>query len=391
MHDPNAILVDLTEFATAPLRTGIQRVGFEIISRWPGSRPLVPFYVVDEHRARILPATTFEAMTRYFTGRGRRLRILAGRMRHLCGNAWRTIGLDDISRYAAVFTSELFADWTRCEFYHHLLDRMPEQVFLVAHDFIPWLQPDVFPKGHAQGAMPWIRMLRRSRNIAFFSDHTRQAFVRHVARHHAIDGPVIPLGCDGLGAEVPRFDPDHRLFTVLGTLEPRKNLNLILDAFEQLWADGVHAELCFIGRVGWLPHDQQQRIRHLHHSDTPFEHHAGLKDHDVREILRRSRATIYASSVEGFGLPPVESLSLGVPVIVADHIPSIQALPANGQIRLDTITASSIRNAVETMLDDTTATQVYSDLAGLRLPAWDDLAAGVAAWIDRTVAAPPEK
>lgn len=66
------------------------------------------------------------------------------------------------------------------------------------------------------------------------------------------------------------------------------------------------------------------RRNHLGHAD----------DNTLREVLAGARALVFGSEQEGFGLPPLEALSAGIPVIVSERIPSIAMLPPDGQIRL---------------------------------------------------------
>jgi glycosyltransferase involved in cell wall biosynthesis len=102
----------------------------------------------------------------------------------------------------------------------------------------------------------------------------------------------------------------------------------------------------------------------------------------VRHLIRGSRATIFASQAEGFGLPPLESLALGVPVIVSEGLPSIAMIEPPGQVRLAQPDAAGIRQAVLDMLDDTFARRKYEEIRGLNLPTWADLSRRLGQWIE---------
>ena len=180
----------------------------------------------------------------------------------------------------------------------------------------------------------------------------------------------------------PSFDQTCRRFTVVGTLEPRKNHRAVLDAFERLWNDGVNAELVFAGKLGWLTEDDRQRIARLGESNLRFRWCDALGDEEMVRIIRGSRATIYPALDEGYGLPPVESLALGVPVIVPDQMPSTAMLPPEGQLRMRMPTSESIRQAVEAMLDDRLAARKTEEICRLKLPNWSAMAASVERWID---------
>jgi glycosyltransferase involved in cell wall biosynthesis len=98
-------------------------------------------------------------------------------------------------------------------------------------------------------------------------------------------------------------------------------------------------------------------------------------------VIRGSRATLFPSLGEGFGLPPLESLALGVPVIVASQVPSLGLIAPGGQVRLDRPDAQGIRAAVLDMLDDATARRKCQEITGLSLPRWADLGRACADWL----------
>src|SRR5262249_57828256 len=109
---------------------------------------------------------------------------------------------------------------------------------------------------------------------------------------------------DGLGVAAPEFTPHSRRFTVVGSLEPRKNHRAVLDAFEALWDEGTEVELTFVGRWVFLEEDVRRRIDRLQAEEPRFQWLREQDDAAVRRLIRGSRATLFASQAEGFGLPP---------------------------------------------------------------------------------------
>src|SRR5579864_2125586 len=110
-----------------------------------------------------------------------------------------------------------------------------------------------------------------------------------------------------------------------------------------------------------------------------------LGDPALRQCMIESRATIYASEHEGFGLPPVESLSLGIPTIVSARLPAVAELPELGQVRLAAVTPQSIAEAVRLLCDDELAARKTAEIAELRLPGWADIARGLHCVMTETV------
>lgn len=141
---------------------------------------------------------------------------------------------------------------------------------------------------------------------AFFGDHTPP--VRHFYLGGDFTAPAVAPD---------RMGPARR-FLMVGTVEPRKGHALVLDCFERLWARGEDVTLTFVGRMGWADRDLIARCRNHPERGQRFHHHENADDAELTVIFDRSDATIVASSVEGFGLPVIESLVRGVPVIASD-------------------------------------------------------------------------
>jgi alpha-1,2-rhamnosyltransferase len=107
-------------------------------------------------------------------------------------------------------------------------------------------------------------------------------------------------------------------YIMVSSIEPRKNHTFVLDAFERLWEQGSEVKLCVIGIIGW---DSSAVIERLHNhkqlGKKLFVFH-DINDTELLFIYKQAKATITASSMEGFGLPIVESLSKGCPVFASD-------------------------------------------------------------------------
>ena len=105
-----------------------------------------------------------------------------------------------------------------------------------------------------------------------------------------------------------RFDPSERFILYVGTLEPRKGIGDLLEALDSMPSP---PRLVLAGARGWgRRHDASARA-----SRVSF---AGFVERDVlRELYRRASLLVYPSRYEGFGLPPLEAMACGTPVIAA--------------------------------------------------------------------------
>ena len=92
---------------------------------------------------------------------------------------------------------------------------------------------------------------------------------------------------------------------------------------------------------------------------------------------------LFPSEGEGFGIPPLEALHAGIPVIVSAGLPALDGLPGLGQIRLATVSVDSIADAVRSLLDEAEARRLWAEASRLHLPTWRDFSHAVAAWVQR--------
>ena len=116
------------------------------------------------------------------------------------------------------------------------------------------------------------------------------------------------------------FENDVRFNTYLsvGTLEPRKNHKYLMDAFDNIWQECPNACLCIVGHTGWLSEQLRERIlSHKAYGRYLFMFHDAL-DTELDYCYNHAKALIFPSHAEGFGLPIVESLYHGLPVLASD-------------------------------------------------------------------------
>ena len=208
------------------------------------------------------------------------------------------------------------------------------EVWIVVNDLIPVNHPDLAPEGTPILMDQWLRrvvrhasgMLGISRTVA---RDLRAHFTRiAVAPPARIDHFYLGAGLDldrerrpsgQLDAIVKACaDPGCGVYLTVGTVEPRKNHPLMLDAFERLWTDNIEARLLIFGRLGWRSESFARRIRgHPQLGRLLIWFETG-SDAELEYAYRHTSALIFASRCEGFGLPLVEAMHYGLPVVASD-------------------------------------------------------------------------
>ena len=110
---------------------------------------------------------------------------------------------------------------------------------------------------------------------------------------------------------------NKRYILMVGTLEPRKNHKLVLDAFDKkLFDEGL--DLVFVGREGWNNDEFIDRVYKHPELGKKFHYFKGLSDDEVQKLYMNAYLLAFPSYAEGFGLPIIEAYQNGLPVIGAN-------------------------------------------------------------------------
>lgn len=258
-----------------------------------------------------------------------------------------------------------------------------KRVFFI-HDTIPCDFPQ-YCRGN-EGARHVLRIrnaFRYGTHIVVNSEYTRDRLEhwRNRLGERELPIEVIPIGVDpSLLAHVHDSDAPavakRPYFVILGTIEPRKNHALLLEAWrklaETLPKDRI-PELLIIGKRGWENNDV---FHDLDHCGVLREHVRELNhvsDNQLWPLLQGARAMLFPSFVEGWGMPLVEAMTLDVPVIASD----IPAFHEAGQGVPELISPTSSSDWVDRIMahinPDCSARSEQKDRLGkYRPPTWSN-------------------
>jgi glycosyltransferase involved in cell wall biosynthesis len=119
-----------------------------------------------------------------------------------------------------------------------------------------------------------------------------------------------------------RLQVEDEFILFVGTIEPRKNLLTLLRAFEEILRSTAHRpQLVIAGKEGWLTSELFSHIRKSGLEER-LRFTGYLTDEDLCALYSSCRAFVYPSLYEGFGLPLLEAMACGAPVITS-RIPTI--------------------------------------------------------------------
>ena len=126
------------------------------------------------------------------------------------------------------------------------------------------------------------------------------------------------VSAEGLAAAREKYGIGDKYFFFVGTIEPRKNINTLIKAFELLAAKDPQAQLVIAGGVGWNCDDVLTQMQTSPYADRILQ--IGYVDKQEKlDLYAGAAAYVLPSHYEGFGLPVLEAMSLGGIVITANN------------------------------------------------------------------------
>jgi len=244
---------------------------------------------------------------------------------------------------------------------HHIprLDHTP--VIATIMDAYPLIHPDRVS-----------RRLRRFKNFAFKrASHWAEHIItiseyskRDISKYFEIVDEkisVIPLGVNETFFR--RIDEQERekicrkykiregFFLFIGTIQPRKNLPRLIEAYESL-PETIREKhpLLIIGHYGWGEDTLWKKLTLGHRYDT-IHHLQNISDYELRALLQSALALVYPSLYEGFGLPILEGFASEIPVITSSTS-SIPEVAADAALYVDPTDPRDIAEKMHTLAQD---------------------------------------
>jgi glycosyltransferase involved in cell wall biosynthesis len=146
----------------------------------------------------------------------------------------------------------------------------------------------------------------------------------------------------------------------VGTVEPRKNLHRLVEAFDQLLrTTSLSPQLVIAGGQGWLMDDFSAVIKQKKLEDriclTGY-----LQDEELAALYSSCKAFVYPSLYEGFGLPPLEAMACGAPVITS-RIPAISETVGSAARLVDPRDVNDLTGAIAELLSDEIARRHFAE------------------------------
>jgi glycosyltransferase involved in cell wall biosynthesis len=219
------------------------------------------------------------------------------------------------------------------------------------HDLVPILYPKhLVPKiiQNFNNNIKWIE--KECERIIAVSESTKADLINQIG----ISGSQIDVVYSGVSEKFKpvtnalqveevkkRYGIEKDYILTVGTLEPRKNIDKIVESFEKI--DKKELYLVVTGKYGWGQRQAEGRDRVV---TTGF-----VSDEDLPALYSGAMAFIYVSLYEGFGLPVLEAMACGCPVITS-NVSSLPEVAGEAALLVNPINAKEITAAVNKIVED---------------------------------------
>jgi glycosyltransferase involved in cell wall biosynthesis len=381
LTDNAPLLLDVTRLIwrrwKGRLPTGIDRVCLAYLRHFGGRAQAV---VQHERFRRILDRNASRELFTLLDGSpdGFRWKLPLRALAHLSGTNSPGRGRLYLNIGHTGLDKPGFREWTR---------RSGVKPIFLVHDLIPITHPQFCRAGEAERHRERMRtVLMTAAGVIGNSQATLDALT-DFAREEALPNPpsvVAWLGGDPLPAARAAAEPERPTFVMLGTIEARKNHVLLLDIWARLIDRmGDRApQLVIVGQRGWEAEHVFERLQ----NDRKLRGHVieidRCTDEELADHLVSARALLFPSFVEGYGLPLVEALGLGVPVIASD-LAVFREIGGNTPDYLDSRDPDAWESAILDYAEQNSAARAaqLQRMKGYRAPGWEEHFERVEAWL----------
>ena len=318
-HRKPQLLVDISELVQRDARSGIQRVVRSILSEWLHAPP-------TEYRVEPIYATMDRGYqyARHFTLGFLGLPDEALKdepIEYAPGDVF--VGLDLQPQVALAQRA-----------FYQALRQQGVKVMFTVYDLLCVQTPQYFMEGSSDSFIRWLKVIAESDGAVCIS----KAVADELADWVKENGPARrwPFIIDWfhLGADMDNSTPTKGFlfdsgsvldrirsrdsFLMVGTLEPRKGHEQVLEAYEQLWQFGHDVHLVIVGKQGWMVETLAKRLRTHPELNKRLFWLEGISDEYLEKIYAACTCLIAASFGEGFGLPLIEAAQHKLPIMARD-------------------------------------------------------------------------
>ncbi len=230
-----------------------------------------------------------------------------------------------------------------------LTHRPPRNARLTAtiHDVTAWTMPELHSPANRRAEEHFAELARRADRLIAVSQCTKDDAVRVLGLapekitviHSGVDEAFFDPPAAAVEAVRARYGLTKPFVLFVGTIEPRKNLDTLMDAFDGLPASiRGSCELVVAGPMGWASPETRARLNGVRYVGY-------VPEADMAPLTAAATVFAYPSLYEGFGFPVAQAMAAGVPV-VASNVSSLPEVAGDAAVLVDPRSGSELRDAL---------------------------------------------
>lgn len=261
--------------------------------------------------------------------------------------------------------------------------------FYTIHDIIALTSPDYFEKSTAENLIPFFKKIADKGNFFIsVSDYTKEQFCDYFKIPREKVSTIPNAASKDLFYRIKDTNtinsvrkkyqvPEGDYILGLATLEPRKNIAGVIKAFYEVLEQSKRKDLYLViaGKLGW----KMQSIFSGHESNPELKDKVvfvgHILDQDLAALYSGAKTFVYASFEEGFGLPPLEAMQCGTPVI-SSSTSSIPEVVGNAGVLVNPHMQDELAHAINRFVSDDNFRQTFVEkgLSQAKNYTWDKTA-----------------
>ena len=324
--------IDIEQFLRDPYATGIQRVLQYLAKEWQSdlsARFVVPIPRVDDAFVCLEPQDAAELLSLPFELTDTRSKLRS----HV--EQWVTEHANDV--HSTGDLHESFNAWLLpvVSYLPSVVNRFEEfrahaRTIMIGYDILPMTEPANyrFAPGQSAWVSEYFRMLAMADAVVCISDFAKRGIIERLRRPPEAATIVAHPGGDHIPISNGR-PPERTTFIRVGTMEARKMPVEILGAFTTAVDQGLQADLVYVGAPSASDTQINGEILAAIDAGYPIRWIQSATDREVHNLIQHSSAFL-SLGVEGYGIPVLEAIRLGTPVLYAGEQPAATLMDGKG-------------------------------------------------------------
>jgi len=234
-----------------------------------------------------------------------------------------------------------------------LVHHPPRRVRLTAtiHDLTAWTMPELHPAANRRAESSFASLARAADRLIAVSQCTKDDAVRVLRLsedkitviHSGIADAFFDPPREAIESVRARYKLSRSFVLFVGTIEPRKNVDLLIAAFNALpQTIGAEHEMVVAGPMGWAAPETRARLQSVRYLGY-------VAEEDLAPLTAAATVFVYPSLYEGFGFPVAQAMAAAVPVITS-NVSSLPEIGGEGVLLVDPRSENELRDALARLL-----------------------------------------